>query len=285
MSRVLTGSARLAGVLGWPVSHSRSPLLHGHWIEEYGIDGAYVPLPVRPNAFPNAVRALADLGFAGANVTIPHKEAALRIADEVTDLARTVGAANTLVFQDDGRILADNTDVFGFYENLRQQQPDWRPDSGPALVLGAGGAARAVVAALKQAGCPTLRIANRTRERAQHLVDALWPKSEVHDWDRIAEAASGTTLIVNTTSLGMQGHEPLIFPLDTMDPGGVVADIVYTPQRTPLLCNAARLGVRTAEGLGMLLHQARPGFQAWFGVLPAVTEALIRKVGADIPLE
>ena len=285
MSRVLTGSARLAGVLGWPVSHSRSPLLHGHWIEEYGIDGAYVPLPVRPDALPNAVRALADLGFAGANVTIPHKEATLRIADEVTDLARTVGAANTLVFQDDGRILADNTDVFGFFENLRQQQPTWRPESGPALVLGAGGAARAVVAALKQAGSPTLRIANRTRERAQHLVDSLWPKAEVYDWDRMAEAASGATLIVNTTSLGMQGHEPLTVPLDTMDPEGVVSDIVYTPQRTPLLRDAAKKGLRTAEGLGMLLHQARPGFQAWFGVLPAVTEALVRKVGADIPLE
>lgn len=273
----LSGAARLAGVLGWPVAHSRSPRLHGHWLQHYGIDGAYVPLPVRPERFEAAVRALLDLGFRGANVTIPHKEAALALCDAVTPLARRIGSVNTLVFRD-GRIEGDSSDGFGFLENLRQEAPDWRAGAGPAVVLGAGGAARAVIAALLDAGAPAVRLLNRTRTRAEALAEALGGVVEVLDWGAWEPALGGAGLLVNTTSLGMSGQPPLEIELAALPPRTLVNDIVYVPLETPLLAVARARGNPVVDGLGMLLHQARPGFEAWFGLLPEVTPALRRAV-------
>lgn len=267
----------LAGVMGWPVGHSRSPALHGHWLRRHGLRGAYVALATPPEAFDAALRGLVALGFAGANVTIPHKERALALADVATARARRIGAANTLVVRD-GAVEADNTDGFGFIENLRQRAPDWRADAGPALVLGAGGAARAVVAALLDAGAPGVRLVNRTRDRAEALAAALGGPVTVLDWAQAAAAADGAATLVNTTSLGMAGQPPLEVSLDAAPPGALATDIVYVPLETPFLARAAARGLRTVDGLGMLLHQARPGFEAWFGVAPEVDDALRRAV-------
>lgn len=276
--RLLTGHARLAGVLGWPVSHSRSPRLHGHWLETLGLDGAYVPLPVHPDRFAPAVRALVDLGFRGANVTIPHKQAAFAVCDVVDASARRAGAVNTLVFRD-GRIEGSNTDGYGFLESVREQAPEWRPQAGPAVVLGAGGAARAIAAALLDAGCPGVTLVNRSRERAEALARDLGGPVAVAGSPPLRDAA----LLVNATSLGMQGQPPLLLDLAPLPAGGVVADIVYVPLETPLLAAARARGLRAVDGLGMLLHQARPGFEAWFGVAPRVDAALRAVVAADIP--
>jgi shikimate dehydrogenase len=276
--RLLTGHARLAGVLGWPVSHSRSPRLHGHWLATLGIDGAYVPLPVHPDRFATAVRALADFGFRGANVTIPHKQAAFDICDVVSTGARRAGAVNTLVFRD-GRIEGSNTDGYGFLESVRADAPGWAPGDGPAVLLGAGGAARAVAAALLDAGCPRVTLVNRSRARAETLARDLGGPIVVADAPPLADAA----LLVNTTSLGMQGQPPLELDLAPLPPAAVVADIVYVPLETPLLAAARARGLRAVDGLGMLLHQARPGFEAWFGVAPTVDAALRAVVAADIP--
>jgi shikimate dehydrogenase len=274
----LSGKARVAAVIGWPVAHSRSPRLHGHWLERYGIDGAYVPLAVRPEVFSRALRALVDLGFAGANITLPHKEAALAAADEATDRACAIGAANTLVVRD-GRLLADNTDGYGFLENLRQGAPDWQAAAGPAVVLGAGGAARAVLHALLEAGVPELRLLNRTRQRAESLAQSF-QRVRVFDWGD-ARALEGAALLANSTSLGMSGQPPLEVALDRLPPAALVTDLVYSPLETALLRAARERGNTTVDGLGMLLHQARPGFAAWFGREPAVDEALRRAVLAE----
>lgn len=263
----------VAGVLGWPVAHSRSPLVHGHWLKRYGLRGAYVALPVRPDDLEAAFRGLVALGFVGGNVTIPHKEAALAMADAATPRARRIGAANMLVARDGG-IEADNTDGFGFIENLRAAAPEWRADAGPALVLGAGGAARAVVAALLDAGCSELRLVNRTRARAEALAAALGGPIRVLDWGEAAAAVGGAATLVNCTSLGMAGAAPFDVPLDDASPHALATDIVYTPLRTPFLAAAEGRGLATVDGLGMLLHQARPGFAAWFGVEPEVDDAL-----------
>lgn len=276
--RLLTGHARLAGILGWPVSHSRSPRLHGYWLRQFGIDGAYLPLPVRPERFADSVRALADLGFRGANVTIPHKEAAFAICDEVDAPARRAGAVNTLVFRD-GRILGSNTDGFGFLESVREQAPGWAATDGPAVLLGAGGAARAVAAALLDAGCPGLTLVNRSTARAEALARDLGGPVSVSDTPPLAEAA----LLVNTTSLGMQGQPALTIDLAPLPVQCVVADIVYVPLETPLLAAARQAGRRGVDGLGMLLHQARPGFEAWYGAMPCVDAALREAVAIDIP--
>jgi shikimate dehydrogenase len=274
---VLSGNARLAGIIGWPVSHSRSPRLHGSWLRRYGIDGAYVPLAIRPDDFAMAVRGLAAAGFAGANVTIPHKLAAFAICDTVDDTARRAGAVNTLVFQD-GRITGSNTDGWGFVANLRAHGVD--PAAGPALLLGAGGAARAVAAALQDAGAP-VTVANRTRARADALARDL-PGLFVVDWERRDAALPDHALLVNTTSLGMEHHPPLAVDLSRAGPGLAVADIVYVPLETPLLAAAKARGLRAVEGLGMLLHQAVPGFRAWFGVEPLVDDELRRFVAEDL---
>jgi shikimate dehydrogenase len=276
--RLLSGRARLAGVLGWPVAHSRSPRLHGHWLETLGVDGAYLPLPVQPQDFAGAVRALAALGFRGANVTIPHKEAAFAVCDVVDATARRAGAVNTLMFRD-GRIEGSNTDGFGFIENVRDQAPGWHAAAGPAVLLGAGGAARAIAAALLDAGCPRVTLVNRSRDRAEALARDLGGPIDVAE----APPWAGTSLLVNTTSLGMQGHPPLVLDLASLAADAVVADIVYVPLETPLLAAARARGLRAVDGLGMLLHQARPGFEAWFGMAPRVDAALRAMVAADIP--
>ncbi|MBR0673701.1 shikimate dehydrogenase [Neoroseomonas soli] len=276
--RLLTGHARLAGVLGWPVSHSRSPRLHGYWLEALGIDGAYLPLPVHPEHFAAAVRTLADLGFRGANVTIPHKLSAFEVCDSVDATARRAGAVNTLVFRD-GRIEGSNTDGYGFLESVRDQAPGWAASDGPAVLLGAGGAARAIAAALLDAGCPRVTLVNRTAARAEALARDLGGAIEVATEPPLA----ATALLVNTTSLGMQGHAPLDVDLAPLPASAVVADIVYVPLETPLLAAARARGLRAVDGLGMLLHQARPGFEAWFGAAPRVDAALRAIVAADIP--
>jgi shikimate dehydrogenase len=272
----ITGSTRLAGVLGWPVAHSRSPLLHGAWLARHGVDGAYVPLPVRPEAFGAAVRGLAACGFAGANVTIPHKQAALALCDRLEASAARAGAVNTLVFDKRGTT-GFNTDGWGFLEHLRACGID--PAAGPALLLGAGGAARAIAASLQEFAAVTL--CNRSLDRAAEVAAAL-PGAEVLGWERRDAALGDFALVVNTTSLGMRGQPELEFSLDRAAPSLAVADIVYAPLETRLLARARGKGLRTADGLGMLLHQARAGFQAWFGVLPEADQAVRDLLAADL---
>lgn len=263
----------LAGAIGDPIAQSRSPRLHGHWLQRYRIDGHYVPLHVTPDNLAKTLRLLPDLGFRGLNCTIPHKEAVFQLADDVTDRAGAVQAANTLTFAEDGRILADNTDGYGFISNLRQQAPAWDAD-GPALVLGAGGAARGIVAALLAAGVPQITLANRTVERAQALAALFDNRVDTCAWSDGPERLGESRLLINTTSLGMTGQPPLRFDLGTMAEGTTVSDIVYAPLMTPLLVEAQRNGAQVVEGLGMLLHQAVPGFESWFGKTPVVDEAL-----------
>jgi shikimate dehydrogenase len=274
----ITGKARIAGVFGWPVSHSRSPLLHNHWLGRHGIDGAYIPLPAAPERFEPAVRGVMAAGFAGANVTIPHKEAAYALCDVRDAAAERAGAVNTLVFRD-GRIFGSNTDGYGFMENLRAHVPGWRPRNGPAVLLGAGGAARAIAAALLDSGVPQLILVNRTATRAQALADALGGPVSIAAEPPLASAA----LLVNTTSLGMTGQPPLEIDLSPLPAHAVVADAVYVPLETALITAARARGLAVVPGLGMLLHQARPGFQAWFGVDPQVDAALEAAVAGDIP--
>lgn len=264
----------VAGVVGWPVAHSRSPRLHGHWLARYGINGHYVPLAVRPEDFEAVFRALPKLGFRGVNVTIPHKEAVLACATRVSERAAVIGAANTITFGVEGEIHADNTDGVGFLDNLRQSAPDWSAATGPALVLGAGGAARAIVSALLEGGAPEVRLANRTRSRADALRAHHGGGVVVLDWAEAGDAAAGTALVVNTTSLGMAEQPPLAFPMRRVPASAIVTDIVYQPLITPFLAAAEARGLRIVDGLGMLLHQATPGFERWFGRRPEVDAAL-----------
>jgi shikimate dehydrogenase len=264
----------LAGVVGWPIGHSRSPVLHGHWLARYGIRGHYVPLAVRPEDLREALAVLPKLGFRGVNVTIPHKEAALALCSEATEQARRIGAANTLVFQADGAIQGDNTDGCGFIANLRQAAPSWDAAAGPALVLGAGGAARAVVDALVEEGAPEVRIANRTHGRAAALAAPYGARAKAIDWTEAEAAMEGVATIVNATSLGMTGQPPMELAFDAAPDAALATDLVYAPLTTPFLAAAAQRGLRTVDGLGMLLHQAAPGFQRWFGRAPEVDTAL-----------
>ena len=271
---VLSGKARLAGVMGWPVDHSLSPRLHGYWLRKYGVDGAYVPLAVKPGDFADALAALPRLGFTGVNVTLPHKKAALAAVNEADPGARRVGAVNTIVVGTEGSLAGSNTDGYGFMENLKAGAPDWRAPHGPAVVLGAGGAARSIAAALVDAGVPELRLINRTLDRAEALAADIDGPLVLVPWSERHDALEGVALLVNATSQGMTGNPPLDLVLDGLPGGAVVNDIVYTPLRTTLLAAAENRGNRAVDGLGMLLHQARPGFAAWFGVKPEVTEDL-----------
>jgi len=273
-----SGKARIAGIIGWPIAHSRSPRLHGHWLQRYGIDGAYVPMAVRPEHAERAIAALPMLGFAGVNVTVPHKQTALAVADLVDPVARRIGAVNTLVVQPDGRLHGRNTDAHGFLANLQQGAPDWRAKAGPAVVLGAGGAARAVAAALVDAGVPALRVVNRSLDRAEALAADIGGPIHVIPWADRATALGDVALLVNTTTLGMSGQPALDLGLDGLPPRAVVNDIVYAPLETALLAQARRHGNPVVDGIGMLLHQARPGFAAWFGVDPVVDDELRRVV-------
>lgn len=260
----------LAGVIGAPIAHSKSPRLHGHWLRTYGIPGHYVPLHVEPDDLETVLRTLPKMGFRGVNITIPHKVAALEIADQISDRATLIGAANTLTFRADGKIHADNTDGYGFLENLKQGAPGWKPNAGPALVLGAGGAARAVIVALMEAGATDIILTNRTRPKADELRAAFGKKVRVVDWVKAGNAVEEAATVVNTTSLGMVGAPDFRVPLDGLRPGTVVTDIVYAPLRTKLLEAADAAGCITVDGLGMLLHQGVPGFERWFGVRPEV---------------
>ena len=275
---LVSARARVAGIAGWPIAHSRSPRIHGFWLDRYGIDGAYVPLPVEPASFVAAMRGLRAAGFAGANVTVPHKLAAFALCDVVDDSARRAGAVNTLVFHPE-RIEGSNTDGFGFLAGLRDKQVD--ATAGPALILGAGGAARAVAAVLLDQGV-AVSIANRTPERTVALTRDL-PGLRVVRWGDRSAALADHALLVNSTTLGMGGRGDPGLALDRANPALVVADLVYVPLETPLLAAARRHGLRVVDGLGMLLHQARPGFAAWFGVDPAVDTALRAFVLADLP--
>lgn len=264
--------APLAGVIGQPIMHSRSPQLHAYWLKRYGIKGYYIPMPVVPENLAEMLRALPHLGFVGVNVTIPHKEAVLTLADVVTDRAALIGAANTLIFRPDGKIHADNTDGYGFIANLRQSTPDWVPNSGPAAVIGAGGAARAVVASLLDSGVEEIRITNRTKIRAEQIRAEFGARLIVYDWAQAGNMLEGAATVVNASSLGMQGKQPLRIPLDALSRDAVVTDLVYTPLITQFLAEAQNRDCRIVDGLGMLLHQAAPGFERWFGQRPVIDE-------------
>ena len=263
----------LAGVIGHPIAHSKSPQLHGYWLRRYGIKGHYIPMDVGQADLKDVLATLPKLGFVGLNVTIPHKETVLHLADIVTDRAALIGAANTLIFRKDGRIHADNTDGSGFMANLRQNAPAWVPGAGPAVVFGAGGAARAVVAALIEVGVPEIRIANRTRPRAEALRADFGAKLKVFDWVQAANMLEGAATVINTTSLGMAGKPDFRVPLDALEKSALVTDLVYNPLKTQLLLDAQTRGCTVVDGLGMLLHQAAPGFERWFGQRPDVDEA------------
>lgn len=267
-----------AGVIGNPISHSLSPKLHGHWLRRYGIDGSYDALQVTEDALERTLRSLPAQGYVGVNVTLPHKVAVLQIADQLTDRATLIGAANTLTFKDDGRIFADNTDGYGFLENLRQGAPGWDAKSGPAVVFGAGGAARAVIVSLIEAGVPEIILTNRTRPKAESLRADFGARIRIVDWVQAGSVLSDAATVVNTTSLGMKGGQEFRVPLDGLRSGSVVTDIVYTPLRTKFLDVAAEKGCVTVDGLGMLLHQGVPGFERWFGKRPEVDDDLRRAI-------
>lgn len=264
----------LAAVIGSPIGHSLSPLVHGYWLKQYGIRGYYVPMEIASADLATVLRAMPSMGFVGTNVTLPHKEAALALADEATEAARNIGAANTLTLRADGTIHADNTDGYGFIANLRAGAPSWRPEAGPAAVIGAGGAARAIVFSLLAEGVPEVRLTNRTRTRAEALRADFGSAVTVVDWDDVGPMVQDATTVVNTSSLGMDGKEEFTLPIDKLSPSATVTDCVYTPLQTPLLQVAATRGCTTVDGLGMLLHQAVPGFERWFGHKPQVTDAL-----------
>jgi shikimate dehydrogenase len=270
----MTDRIPLSGVIGNPVAHSRSPRLHRHWLARYGIAGDYVPLHVAEDDLTQVIRALPRMGFVGCNITIPHKQAVMTIADTISDRATVIGAANTLIFRDDGRIYADNTDGYGFLANLRQHAPHWNPAAGPAAVLGAGGAARAVIAALIESGVPEILLSNRTRSRADALRHDFGSRITVVEWVKAGNMIEEAATVVNTTALGMTGAPELRVPLDGLHPGQLVTDLVYAPLKTHLLQQAEQAGATVVDGLGMLLHQAVPGFERWFGHRPDVDDAL-----------
>ncbi len=263
----------LAGVIGHPIAHSRSPMLHNFWLKRYGIKGHYIPMDIDQSDLNQALEMLPKYGFVGLNVTIPHKETVLALADIVTDRASLIGAANTLIFRKDGKIHADNTDGAGFTANLRQHAPQWNPAAGPAAIFGAGGAARAVIAALIELGTPEIRIANRTRPRAEALRQDFGARLHVYDWLHAGHMLDGARLVINSTSLGMTGKPDLRLPLDDLQPGTIVTDLVYTPLMTQFLIEAQHRGAYIVDGLGMLLHQAAPGFERWFNHRPVVDDA------------
>lgn len=271
---------RKAFVVGHPVAHSRSPIIHGFWLDRLGIAGSYERIDVAPADIRTFLAALPQSGFAGGNVTIPHKEAAFAAAASIDPAAELIGAANTL-WLEDGRLCAANTDAPGFAADLDQRAPGWR-DAGTALVLGAGGAARAILFALREAGIGDIRLVNRTVARARELADRFGPGISAHGWEAIDELAAEAALVVNTSALGMHGDGDVPVDVSRLPAHALVTDIVYTPLQTPLLAAAAARGLRTLDGLGMLLHQAVPGFERWFGVRPQVSEELRALVVADL---
>jgi len=270
----------IAGLVGWPVAHSRSPVIHNHWLAHYGIAGRYVLFPVPPDKLEAAVRGLAALGLRGCNVTTPHKQAIFPLLDRVDDLARRIGAVNTVVVEKDGTLTGFNNDGNGFIQSLRDVDSQWRPDRGPILVLGAGGAARAVVASLAAQGAREIRVANRTVEKAKEIADAVGGAVKVVPWEQRDEALADIAMLANATSLGSAGKPPLEIALDRLPKRALVGDLIYVPPETPLLVAARTRGNMTVNGLGLLLNQARPAFNAWFGVIPEITPALRQAIAA-----
>lgn len=267
-----------AAVIGNPISHSLSPKLHNYWLDRYGLEGEYTALQVTEDALAETLHHMPEQGFVGANVTIPHKVSVMRLADQITDRATLIGAANTLIFKNDGKILADNTDGYGFMANLRQGAPDWDPKAGPAAIFGAGGAARAIIVALADAGVPEILLANRTRPKADALKAEFGARIQVVDWVQANLMLSEARTVINTTSLGMKGAQEFKVPLDLLRSDAVVTDIVYNPLHTPFLKAAQAAGCTTVDGLGMLLHQGVPGFERWFGKRPEVDDLTRRAV-------
>jgi len=264
----------LAGVMGDPVMHSRSPKLHNYWLAKYGLTGTYVPLAVTAERLRAALRALPALGFSGCNLTIPHKEAALDIVDKLDPLARRVGAVNCVVVAPDGSLEGHNHDGFGYIESVREAQPDWRADTGPIVVIGAGGGARAVLVSLIDQGAREIRLVNRTLPRGKALAGDLGGPITALSWEKREAALEDAAMLINATNQGMLGERPLDLALDRLPVSALVSDIVYIPRETALLAAARKRGNATANGLGMLLHQARPAFHAWFGIMPEVTPEL-----------
>ena len=272
----------LAAVMGWPVMHSRSPLMHNYWLDHMNLVGRYLPLAIEPGKLAPALRALHPLGFSGVNLTIPHKEDAITIVDEVDDVARAIGAISCVTVRSDGSLAATNNDWRGFIDNIRDEQPDWRADAGPAAVVGAGGGSRAVCYGLLRAGATDIRLINRTQARAEKLAAEIGGAISVLPWAARNEALDGVAMVVNTTSQGMVGQPPLELRLDALPRSALVADIIYTPLETPLLAAARTRGNRTVNGLGMLLHQGRPAWKLWFGLEPEVTSDLRRRMERSI---
>lgn len=270
----------LAGIIGWPVAHSRSPVLHNYWLEEHGIPGRYVPLPVLPERLPAALAGLVALGFRGCNVTTPHKQAVMPLIQHVDPMAARIGAVNTIVVEKDGSLRGFNNDGNGFVQSLRDEKPDWRPDEGPITVVGAGGAARAVLVALATQGAREIRLVNRTFDKARELAAELGPPVHAVRWEERAEALRGVATLVNATNQGSAGKPALDLPLDALPRTAIVGDLIYVPPETPLLAAARARGNRTVNGLGLLLNQARPAFHAWFGVMPSITPGLKRAIEA-----
>ena len=270
----------IAGLLGWPVAHSRSPVIHNYWLARYGIPGRYTLFPVPPEKLADALKGLAALRMRGCNVTTPHKQAVMPLLDDVDPMASRIGAVNTIVVEDDGSLRGFNNDGNGFVQSIRDAKPDWRPDAGPITVIGAGGAARAVVASLAAQGALEIRVVNRTHERAQELQALFGPPVTAVRWEQRGEALEGVALLANATNQGMAGKPALDIPLDRLPSGAIVGDLIYTPPETPLLAAARARGNLTVNGLGLLLNQARPAFNAWFGVMPDITPELVRAIEA-----
>jgi len=264
----------LAGVMGWPVMHSRSPLLHNYWLRQHGLAGTYLPLEIRPEGLAAALRALHPLGFAGCNLTIPHKQAAMKIVDRVDALANSIGAISCVVVGPDGSLSGTNNDCYGFIHNIRQEQPGWRADAGPITVIGAGGGSRAVCYGLAQEGAREIRLVNRSIDRARGIADEFGGPLRALPWEQRHDALEDSAMLVNTTSLGMVGQPALDIKLDRLPVSALAVDIVYIPLETAFLAAARKRGNRTVNGLGMLLHQGRPAWKAWFGIEPEVTPEL-----------
>ena len=274
---IISGKAVVAGICGWPVFHSRSPIIHNYWIQKYGIDGAYVPFPISPENLESCFNAIGPLGIAGLNVTVPHKEKAFQLMDEVDEAAQELKAVNT-IFNQDGRLLGTNTDAFGFFESLRESFKIRSIRGGRAVLLGAGGAARSIVSGLLKEGVNEVLIVNRTLERAEILASDFGAAIKPIKWSERSEVLDRTNMLINTTSLGMEGQPPLEISLDLLDQETLVYDIVYVPLETSLLRAAKDRGNPVIGGIDMLLHQARPGFRGWFGRDPEVDMALRNRV-------
>jgi shikimate dehydrogenase len=272
----------LAAVMGWPIAQSRSPVLHNFWMQQHSLRGSYLPLAIPPERLEAALRALHPLGFAGCNLTIPHKQAAMHVVDEIEEIAETIGAISCVVVRKDGSLAGTNNDWYGFTHNILEFLPDWRGDAGPAVVIGAGGSARAVIYSLLQRGAREIRVCNRTRARAQMLADDFGGVVRAVAWEQRHDALDGAAILVNTTSQGMTGQPPLDLSLERLPKAALVNDIVYIPRETPLLVAARARGNRIVTGLGMLLHQGVPAWKAWYGIEPKVTPELRGAVEAAI---